>query len=179
MRKKYYIYLGGNHLDSTPWRDEFNLKAKEFTAEENFEIIGIDPMKRNIDETTENIVSRDTLIITDPRVSHIVLMSMASGALLGAGMAYENMIAIHFGKPVIVIGEPKKNKIYPRSGKKFENWYHPFVEYFSTAIVPDISSALEWIINDIRCPNKKINLEEKLRTSAGFNFSNDDIIPFI
>ncbi len=179
MKIRYYIYLGGNHLDSSSWRDEFNLKAHKLTSEENFEIIGIDPMERNIDETTENVVGRDTAIINDPRVSHIVLMSMAPGAILGAGMAYENMIALHFGKPVIVIGEPEKNKIYPRSGKKFEEWYHPFVEYFSTAIVPDISSALEWIINDIKAPYARKNLADKLAGLNNFTFNKNDIDPFV
>lgn len=163
-KKQYFAYLGGFHKDNGDWRSQFNSIARKLAEELDFQIFGIDPFFRRIDETNHAaIVGRDFSIISDKRLNYVVLRAAEIGAVLSMGTTCEKMFAFFMDKPVVIIGKPECDKSYPSSGAFFPKWYHPFAQFIADSIVPNIEEAVQWIISDIINPQKRDGYQEKMR----------------
>lgn len=167
-----FIYLGGNHQDSTPWRKEFadiiNNRARKFTHN----IFCIDPFHRQIDENdASEIVSRDIKILMDSRLKYVLLKSTDSNGSLSTGTASEMIIARSLGKPVVIlVTPPKQNE---------ELWTHPFVKQFANHVATDMQGAADWILHDLHSNIIHENLQDTIeKLTKYYTFPADTYHPF-
>ena len=166
-RDPYYIYLGGSHCDRRSWRKDFQVVSRQLHAEEGLFLQGIDPFARSInEEDPSTIVSRDVTLLSDPKVSHVVLMSDKPGGLLTTGTACELILARSFGKPVIVITQDNKG------------WIHPFVRHYSSYIAEDVYQGIRWLINDIQTNGRHGDLAGDNLVVSGYSFLFPDSVPW-
>jgi len=164
----YFVYLAGNHKDSSDWRQEFNQYNSGLNIKSEITLIGIDPFKRHIDENESlTIVRRDVAILSDKRLSHVILMSDQGCGMLSTGTACEMILARAMGKPVIVI----------TSGT--DKWIHPFTLHFASHIVETITEATLFIRADLAGDKNHGHLTDDLASLSGYDFSSPDIDPFM
>jgi hypothetical protein len=134
------VYLGGSHLDTTGWRHEFQLVARELARHTGVQMHGIDPFDREIDENDNHaIIRHDLALLRDDRLQFVVLKSLDHKGNLSTGTACEMMLAHSMDKPVIVLVDR------PPQGE--QPWLHPFIEHFASHITDNVSDVVSWIVD--------------------------------
>lgn len=165
--KESYVYLGGSHKDTSNWRVEFQHEVDRLTNKIENKIVCVDPFKRDIDEKSQHtIVSRDLTILSDERLTHIVLMSDVGGGVLSTGASCELILSRHLEKPVVVVS---------LSGN---DWIHPFVLYFANYVTSNIKDAAQWIVEDKQSEREHTCLDDACKAIATFRFDMPDESPF-
>ena len=163
-----FVYLAGNHQGNGDWRLEFNQYNRELNKKSEITLIGIDPFKRHVNENDSlTIVRRDVAILSDKRLSHVILMSDQGRGMFSTGTACEMILARSMGKPVIVI----------TSG--IDKWVHPFTLHFASHIVETITEATLFIREDLAGGKNHGKLSDDLALLSGYDFSSPDIDPFM
>ena len=163
----HYIYLAGNHKDNGDWRIEFNSYNRKLNQNSSMTLIGIDPFHRQIEENDHlTIVSRDIAILSDVRLSYVVLMSDQGNGMFSTGTSCEMILARSLGKPIVVITSCT------------DNWIHPFTLHFASHIVSSISEATQLIRTDLSEGKTYGNLTDDLASLSNYKFNAPDIDPF-
>lgn len=167
-----FIYLGGNHNDTSSWRKDFQVKINSITQNSPHRVFCVDPFYRDIDESnSDEIVARDIAILSDSRLNYVLLKSLDSFGSLSTGTASEMIIARSLGKPVVVLIEPTQ--------EDKDEWTHPFIEKFATYITRDMDDAVKWIHEDIQTVSDHGELQDTITTlTDGYNFPLDKYHPF-
>lgn len=163
---KKLIYLAGSHQDRSNWREVFQ---KKLDVRFKGKVLGIDPFKREIDESKPKaIVGHDLFCIEN---CDLFLVN-AVGSDISFGTAQEIVLAKYWDKGVVIVADEdssvKFRKRKGKGGRVVKIAIHPFASNFADFITDSYDEAIDWMARFFQGKVKVKTFKETLKAGKEY-----------